>query len=92
MKPRARPQHRLVTDEWLCSLIAAIERLVKYPGVLADLVAALPRCDDCSDPATRAWRRGEGRWCDHHAPPGCPDYPRAEPLRRAQALLGLPRP
>ena len=58
---------------------------------LRALVDALPRCGSCSAPATRAWRRGEDRWCDEHAPEGCPEYPRAVPLRAALALLGVGR-
>ena len=50
------------------------------------LVAALPKCDGCRNPATKAEGRGGPRYCDEHgrALPGLPeipDYPRAEPLR-----------
>lgn len=59
------------------------------------LVASLPKCDECPRPATKAVRRGEGRWCDEHGDPARMngrrpfwptlqeprDYPRAEPLR-----------
>lgn len=55
-------------------------------AALADLVAALPKCDQCARPATRAHGRGSFRFCDVHGE-GVPDYPRAEPLRRAVALL-----
>ncbi len=55
--------------------------------ILYDLTATLPKCDACPEAATRAFRRGEGRWCDAHAPEGCPPYPRAEALRRAAAYL-----
>lgn len=58
------------------------------------LVDALPRCTAfcefevrCSKVATKAWRRGEARYCDMHAPDGCPDYPRAAPLRNILSLL-----
>ncbi len=62
--------------------------------VLRQLYETLPKCDGiaaveaCKHPATKAFRRGEGRWCDLHAPPNCPDYPRAEALRRARKILG----
>jgi hypothetical protein len=45
------------------------------------LLAALPRCELCDSPATKAWRRGGARWCDNHAPFNCHDYPRAAALR-----------
>ena len=61
--------------------------------LLSELCATLPKCDSCTDPATKAFRRGEGRWCDAHAPQGCPDYPRAAALRKAAAALrGEPIP
>ena len=58
------------------------------------LVDALPRCDFCSSPATRAWERGAARFCDVHAVEGrenlepVPEYPRAAPLRALVAMLG----
>jgi hypothetical protein len=64
------------------------------------LVAALPKCDKCDEPATRSPGRGRERRCDKHAHisrvPGesfyCRDeYPRAEPIRaiqRARAAEG----
>lgn len=55
-------------------------------AALADLVAALPKCRDCGNPATRAHGRGGGRWCDEHGA-GVPEYTRAQPLRRALQLL-----
>lgn len=72
------------------------------------LVDALPKCyervlvdgggamRDCGKPATRAFQRGEGRWCDEHGerwivgykePTMAPEYPRAAPLRALQARL-----
>ena len=54
------------------------------------LLDALPKCDNCSAPATKARQRGAGRWCDVHgqgaygvAPP-VPDYPRADAIRAIQ--------
>ena len=57
-------------------------------AVLRDLVDALPKCSypECTEPATRAWERGGLRWCDDHGA-HVPEYPRAEPLRRALELL-----
>ena len=63
--------------------------------VLEELVDSLPKCDACKSPATRAYRRGEGRWCDARCvylrkagePAVAPEYPRAVPLRTARALL-----
>jgi hypothetical protein len=66
--------------------------LYRARAVLRELVDALPRCDHCHAPATRAHGRGGARYCDEHAPAGCPPYPRAEPLRRALAALGRERP
>lgn len=86
MTTRARPKRRLVTEAWLSDLVAQCARLSRYSRVLADLVEALPTCADCSAPAT-CRRRGEGRWCDEHAPKGCLEYPRSAPLRRALDLL-----
>lgn len=68
--------------------------LSQYGDVLRQLYDTLPKCigvgpdHHCNHPATKAFRRGEGRWCDLHAPEGCPDYPRAEALRRATKILG----
>ena len=39
----------------------------RWKQLLGALVGTLPKCDECSAPATRAFRRGEGRWCDAHA-------------------------
>jgi hypothetical protein len=74
-------------------------------ALLADaqgLVDALPKCDDCLRPATRAYFRGGGRYCDEHGtapgsrfscdapeyPRAAPEYPRAAPLRALVARLG----
>lgn len=65
----------------LCAVAEASERLV----------ASLPKCDDCSRPATRAFRRGEARYCDEHGANilghEAPEYPRAQPLRDMIAAL-----
>ena len=55
------------------------------------LVASLPKCDHCGRTATKAWERGQKRYCDTCALADqqrvpdefklAPDYPRAEPLR-----------
>jgi hypothetical protein len=81
-------------------------KLAHMKRVLGALVGTLPKCDECTAPATRAFKRGGGRWCDEHGKdmyliyPGTPhestfpskgavvpEYPRAEPLRAAVALL-----
>lgn len=59
------------------------------------LVDALPKCDECGEPATRAWGRGGARYCDVHgkdihgraACVDVPEYPRAAPLRALVAIL-----
>lgn len=70
-------------------------------ATLRKLVESLPKCDECSKPATRAFERGAGRWCDDHKSvifgqntrriysEDAPDYPRAEALREAMKLLGM---
>lgn len=50
------------------------------------LVATLPKCDQCDAPATKAFARGEARYCDVHGP-NVRDYPRAQPLRDVIAAL-----
>jgi hypothetical protein len=56
------------------------------------LIAALPKCDACGAPATRAHRRGEARFCDHCGPE-VREYPRAQPLRDTiAALAALEKP
>lgn len=65
-----------------------------YRTLLKDLVEALPKCEDCSRPATRAYQRGSFRWCDEHGVYDAgrlmpvPEYPRAPALRAAVAALG----
>jgi len=61
-------------------------------NALNDLVWSLPKCDNCLTPATKAYKRGEGRWCDKHAPEGCPDYPRAQAVRNALVILSSWKP
>jgi hypothetical protein len=51
-------------------------------------VATLPKCDECDQPATKAWQRGTRRYCDTCASPGTPDYPRAAALRELVKALG----
>lgn len=59
------------------------------------LVASLPKCDNHPDrPATKAVKRGSGRWCDEcgdpktwRGPYAAHDYPRAAPLRALVAEL-----
>lgn len=57
--------------------------------LLRRLLATLPKCDHptCESPALKAYRRGEGRWCDVHAAPDTPDYPRAQAVRDATKVL-----
>lgn len=59
------------------------------------LIASLPKCDNHPDrPATKAVKRGGGRWCDEcgdpktwRGPYAAHDYPRAAPLRALVAEL-----
>lgn len=69
--------------------------LSRAAATIREHLEALPKCDrsdlGCQRPATRAYRRGEGRWCDEHGydPHGSPpDYPRAKTVRELTALLG----
>jgi hypothetical protein len=62
-------------------------------AVLRALVDSLPKCTGvvdgdptCARVATRAWQRGGTRYCDKHGP-NVPEYPRAQPMRDALALL-----
>jgi len=44
-------------------------------AALRNLVATLPKCDECARPAARAFRRGSSRWCDvHRVRHQCEDY------------------
>lgn len=51
------------------------------------LYDALPKCSHCTNVATRAFKRGDARYCDVCAPKFprdefvAPDYPRAEAVR-----------
>ncbi len=54
--------------------------------ILRELVRTLPACTICHNPATKAWQRGEARFCDECGE-GVPDYPRAPSLREALRLL-----
>jgi hypothetical protein len=56
-------------------------------ATLRALVDSLPRCDFCDRLATRAWKRGDWRYCDAHGKDVVPEYPRAKALREAQAAL-----
>lgn len=62
------------------------ERIEALESALTDLIDSLPKCDQCTRPATRAWERGKGRYCDEDGLL-VPDYPRAPALRKAIALL-----
>lgn len=71
----------------------AQERDTETVALRADaqaLVDALPRCDQCERPATRAYCRGAARYCDTHGGGelyAVPEYPRAAPLRVLVARL-----
>jgi hypothetical protein len=60
--------------------------------ILRELVYMLPRCDNHPDrPATRAWVRGAGRYCDECGTKvgmlPVHEYPRAAAVRKAVALI-----
>lgn len=90
-----RPTFDLIADEDLRArclqlLSYASATIYRLAGELAHvremgdaLVDALPTCDDCGAPATKAVFRGGGRWCDGCGPLYA-DYPRAAPLRAWQ--------
>lgn len=80
---------RAADGAWLVGMVVVFASAAIHRAALARLVGALPRCGACGRPATRAWGRGADRYCDAHAPDGCPDDPRAEPLRDALLLLGF---
>jgi hypothetical protein len=82
-----------------CACNAAILRLrlelEEERKLRKELVAALPKCDQCDKPALRSPGRGRERRCDDHANISraagesfyCRDeYPRAEPLRQIALL------
>jgi hypothetical protein len=50
------------------------------------LVATLPKCGHCDQPATRAYQRSGFRFCDTHGE-GVPEYSRASALRDTIAAL-----
>lgn len=78
-------------DFWCLPAVSGPANVGAPPlALLRALVASLPQCGLCSQPATKSYERGGKRWCDEHAPSDCPDYPRAESLRRALAALGMP--
>lgn len=87
-----RAHHEADRSERQRSLLIAGERDVAQVRIHAlreaarALVDALPKCDHCSAPATKATKRGGGRWCDEHGPHDA-DYPRAAPLRALVKLL-----
>jgi len=98
---------RVELDEAVYQLEGARQALEKERAraqraeeVLDELVAALPKCDECGAPATRAFRRGQGRWCDEHRERPmiggpfpmtivAPEYPRAAAIRRARLVRGF---
>lgn len=88
-----------VTLREVCLAEAHEREMAALEGAVRALCEALPRCGGASDgpepflerlcakPATKAWGRAGARYCDEHAPEGCPDYPRAAPLRAVLAAL-----
>lgn len=66
-------------DEWR-------DKFFCLARIVTTLLWSLPKCDQCKRPATRAWKRGEARYCDKHGE-GVPDYPRATPLRETFRML-----
>lgn len=100
---RERAETQLATSNLLrikAERDAACDRLLAIEREAWALVEALPKCDECSTPATRAFERGGKRYCDLHGvlPPEqrlhapwvseAPEYPRAAPLRALVAALG----
>jgi hypothetical protein len=71
-----------------CGCVAAWpgDPLAALVAATRALIAALPACDECSRPATRAIVRGGARRCDLHGA-SMPDYPRAIPLRKLHEML-----
>ena len=59
-------------------LVTLRERL----GALDTLVAALPACDVCGEPATHETRQ-QYPFCREHAPGGCSEFPWAKALEAA---------
>lgn len=74
------------------------ERAHDYEEQVAALIASLPRCDLCLNPATRSSNSGKDKRCDGHQELKagiifglgkviCPEYEGAEPLRKLMAML-----
>lgn len=82
------------TDGDCTNLACARERLVLLETVALAamrLLATLPKCDQCRDPATRGYASGDERCCDKHGL-NAHDYPMAQPIRdttTALLLLGV---
>lgn len=81
-------------ERLIVEIDAARALLTRAATTIRKHLEALPKCDrsdlGCQRPATRAYRRGEGRWCDEHGydPHGSPpEYPRAKTVRELTALL-----
>ena len=77
-----------LVDSFLRDLTAADDKTRRAREALRALVESLPRCSAaCTAPATHAHVRGGARWCEKHAPPDCPPYPRYRAVTAALALL-----
>lgn len=95
----SREEEDTIELQWLREEVSRLRdqrtKLLNLADAAGRLVAALPQCDECNRPATRAWVRGSDRFCDYHAlPDGIdqtrpmpPEYPRAQPLRDTIAAL-----
>lgn len=80
-------EHERRTEETMRGFAAHGARVLKLIDAATRLVATLPKCSYCTNVATRAWVRGSARFCDGCAPTGCPEYPRAIPLRDTVVAL-----
>jgi hypothetical protein len=52
-----------------------------------ELLDNLPKCVECQRPATCAYELTQKRFCDDHAPDECPEYPRANAMRKIMKRL-----
>jgi hypothetical protein len=90
-----RESHRVELDwkRWAIARYEKAERELELVRTQRDaLYDSLPKCSHCTNTATRAFKRGEARYCDTCSPDGggliafVPDYPRAEPVRAITAM------
>lgn len=86
-KARGRVLPLLLWPHKLHNVLLAFRAYKQLRLASIRLIQSLPRCDQCTRPATHAYRRGEARYCQTHRPADCPPYPRTEHLERLQEVI-----